>query len=475
MVQYRTPVDWDQWVDQLAESLPARNRWRLSLLIMGIVFATGRRTVTRWLRAVGISADFADYYYFLQSVGRRVQPIAERLLQLLLEHIVQDDRVLFAIDDSPTKRYGPHVQGAGIHHNPTPGPADQAYLYGHIWVTIALVLRHPLWDTIGLPLIGLLYVRAKDIAKIPAKFKWTFQTKLELAVKYFLPLVKIAQNAGKKVWAVADGAYQAVEKRGLARSGTPNPRRNNVSRRACPPFSTRCYAKRPFLKPLIATGVVVVSRLRKDAALYDLPPKQKRRGRGRPRKYGQRLSLKGKAAHRQGWQTVECLVYGKKVEKQIKTFLAMYPPAGGMIRVVIVKEDNGPQFFFCTDPNVTAVEIIEPFADRASIEQDFHDVKEVWGAGQQQVRVIWTNIACFNVNLWVQTLVECWAWHKPAEEIRDRQDSPWDDPDRRPSHADRRKALRRTALQNQYSTLAPTHRKSSKIRTLYDLLLRLAA
>lgn len=441
MVHYRTPADWNQWVDQLAEALHARNRWRLSLLIMGLVFATGRRTVTSWLRAVGISDDFADYYYFLQPVGRRIRPIAERLLVVLLRHIVRDPRVLLVIDDSPTKRYGPQVQGAGIHHNPTPGPVDQPFVYGHIWVTLALVLRHPLWHTIGLPLIGLLYVRAKDIGKIPKKFHWTFQTKLVLAVQQALSLLKIAQNAGKTVWVVADGAY----------------------------------AKRPFLKPLIAAGVVVVSRLRKDAALYDRPPQPKRRGRGRPRKYGKRLSLKGKAAHAQGWQTVACTVYGQTVQKPIKTFVALYPPAGGLIRVVIVKEDDGPQFFFGTDPDATAVEIIEAFADRAAIEQVFHDVKEVWRAGQQQVRVIWTNLACFNLNLWVQTLVECWAWHKPADAIRLRADSPWDDPDRRPSHADRRKALRRTTLRNQYSILTPPHRQSSKIRTLYELLLRLAA
>lgn len=441
MVNYRTPEDWDQWVDQLAETLHARNRWRLSLLIMGIVFATGRRTVTSWLRAVGISDNFADYYYFLQPVGRQVNRIAERLLALILKHIVIGERVLFAIDDSPTKRYGPHVQGAGIHHNPTPGPADQAYLYGHIWVTISLVQRHPLWKTIGLPLIGLLYVRAKDICKIPQKHQWTFQTKLELAVKYFLRLAKIAQEAGKTVWVVADGAY----------------------------------AKRAFMQPIISVGVVIVSRLRKDAALYDLPPRQKHRGRGRPRKYGKKLSLKGKAAHHKGWKATECHVYGKTAIKQFKTFLAAYPPTGGVIRVVIVKEDHGSQFFFCTDPDATVEQIIEAFADRASIEQDFHDVKEVWGAGQQQVRVIWTNIACFNLNLWVQTLVECWAWNKKVEEIRDRQASPWDDPDRRPSHADRRKALRRNTIRNQFSTLATSQRQSSKIRAIFDLLLRLAA
>jgi hypothetical protein len=28
------------------------------------------------------------------------------------------------------------------------------------------------------------------------------------------------------------------------------------------------------------------------------------------------------------------------------------------------------------------IEILEAFADRAAIEQDFHDVKEVWETGQ---------------------------------------------------------------------------------------------
>jgi len=37
------------------------------------------------------------------------------------------DHVLFAIDDTPTARYGPKVQGAGIHRNPMPGPAGAGW------------------------------------------------------------------------------------------------------------------------------------------------------------------------------------------------------------------------------------------------------------------------------------------------------------------------------------------------------------
>lgn len=37
-----------------------------------------------------------------------------------------------------------------------------------------------------------------------------------------------------------------------------------------------------------------------------------------------------------------------------------------------------------------------PKHDRAK----FHDLKHVWGAGQQQVRNIWTNVAMYHLNLW---------------------------------------------------------------------------
>ena len=117
-----------------------------------------------------------------------------------------------------------------------------------------------------------------------------------------------------------------------------------------------------------------------------------------------------------------------------------YGPVGGVIRVVLVKEDHAWHAFFCTDPNASVQEILEAFADRATIEQDFHDVKEVWGSGQQQVRNIWTNLAVYNLNLGMHTLVELWAWDKGGGQLVDRSDSPWDDADRRPSHANRRQA-----------------------------------
>jgi hypothetical protein len=89
-----------------------RTAWRLSVLLLPTLFTKGRRTVTSWLRAVGVGvgAGYAAYYYFLSTLGRRADLLAGCLLQR-----------------------------------------------------------------------ALLYVRAKDVPRVPRRDRWAFRTKLELA------------------------------------------------------------------------------------------------------------------------------------------------------------------------------------------------------------------------------------------------------------------------------------------------------
>jgi DDE superfamily endonuclease len=120
-------AEWNRWIADLAAPLHGRNRWRLQSVIVGIRFASGRRTVSSWWRASGVGCLYRSYYYFLDSVGRKILPVATALLQIVLNHVeaASEQFHLFAIDDSPTHRFGPKVQGAGYHHNPTPGPAGR--------------------------------------------------------------------------------------------------------------------------------------------------------------------------------------------------------------------------------------------------------------------------------------------------------------------------------------------------------------
>lgn len=443
MAEWTLPVEVASWISRMASLLHRRLAWRLLPLLAGALFAQGRKTVASWLRGGQLSGDFRAYYYFLGSLGRHVKSLASELLRIAVRVVVPGERVLLALDDTTTKRYGPQVEGAGIHRNATPGPAAQKFMYGHVWVTLSLVVRHALWGTLGLPLLAMLYVRQKDIKKIVPWYKIKFQTKLEQGAALVEWAAWILHALDKVVWVVADGAY----------------------------------AKWPFVKRCLKAGVVVVSRLRWDAALRSVPepvePGQKK-PRGRPPKYGRKaISLAKRAGHRHGWQRGDFVLYGKTVRKTYKTFLATYEVAGGLIRVVLVKELDHWVAYFCTKADASVQEILEAVADRSAIEQNFHDLKEVHGAGQQQLRNYWANIAAYHVTLWWHTLIELWAWHKPHKELIDRSESPWDDPTRRPSHADRRNSMRRHCIDFRLRAFAGTI--PAKIRKLCHRLVKLVA
>ena len=447
MSAVRLTAQWAAWVAALAAPLHRRSAWRLAHVVVGILLAHGRRTVASWWRAAGIGECFGSDYYFLASVGRKATAVAAVVFGLLRRRIDPGGRLLLAIDDTPTKRNGPQVQGAGVHHNPTPGPAGSQFLYGHSWVVLNRIVRHEHSGTIGLPLLGRLYIRDKDVPKLPETIDWEFRTKPQLAAEMITWAGTLATGSSPQPWVVVDGSY----------------------------------ANREVIKPAKKAGLVVVARLRRDAKLFDLPPVLKpgqKRGPGRPPIYGKnRLSLAKRAGQQRGWQAVNVVTTtGQVVTKMVKSFLATWHPAGGLVRVVIVKESDGSwRAYLCTDPEADAVEIVQATLDRWSIEQNFHDLKEVEGIEQVQLRRVWSNVGALNLSLWVHTLIELWGWSRPVEELSDRSDSPWDDASRRPSHADRRKALQREMLEEEFQQGWGGRPLPAKIRHLLDRVVKMVA
>jgi len=425
---------------RLATALDPRSAVRLPLLLCGLLLASGRRTCTSWFRAAGITDDFRRAYNVVWACGRRSDAVAARLLPTL-DPLLAGDRLLLGFDDTPTARSGPCIEGAGIHHNPTPGPAGEKFVYGHVWVTLAALAKHPDRGTIALPLRNSLYVRHKDIAQLDKDRQVPFRTKLELAAEQLHWACLWRGSRYQEVWAVVDGGY----------------------------------SKRPFLRQAKKEQAVVVGRLAKNAALWSLPLEPPPGRPGPKPTYGkQRLVLHLRAGQQRGWEQVECVQYRQKVTKTIKTFLATWKPAGGLIRVVIVREEDGWRAYFCTKAEATVAEILEAVADRGALEETNKDVKEIWGADQQQVRNLYTNVGCFNLNGWMYSLVEAWAWERPDEELVDRSNSPWDDSTRRPSHADKRKALQREVLREEIRALVASGPGEAELREWAERVLRLA-
>jgi len=220
-----------------------------------LLLAHGRRTATAWFRAGGIRDEFRRADTLLGTMSRsKIDCFACVWFSHLRRTLPPGECWLFALDDTPTQRYGPGVEGAGLHHHPTPGPTQQRDPHGPIWVTLAWVVRHPRWHVRALPLRADLYIRRVDLDQMDADRRPAFATKLELAARRIRSLAQQVRGSSLPVWLVVNGFY----------------------------------AKRPVLKPARQEQVTLVGRLRCAAALRELPPAvaADQRPVGRPRVYG---------------------------------------------------------------------------------------------------------------------------------------------------------------------------------------------
>ena len=87
MAAWTLPEKITDWCEFLTTTLDRRSRKYFLTVIVGMILASGRRTVSSWLRAAGVGDDWQDHYDFLQTVGRSAGGIAKSLLSLAVRQI----------------------------------------------------------------------------------------------------------------------------------------------------------------------------------------------------------------------------------------------------------------------------------------------------------------------------------------------------------------------------------------------------
>ena len=118
----------------MSRMLDARTAFRLPIILAGMMLAGGRRTAAGWFRAAGVKDDWDRFYDSLTSIARNTASLWSPLLSMIFKRFEPgpDGHWILAVDDSPTKRFGRHVEAANVHHNPTPG---QAMVHGSMATT----------------------------------------------------------------------------------------------------------------------------------------------------------------------------------------------------------------------------------------------------------------------------------------------------------------------------------------------------
>lgn len=93
---------------------------KIQVLLVGTLLAPGKRTVTAALQAVGLSQEssFAKYHYVLNRAVWSSRQISQILLTLLLTGLGSGSGPLvFGIDETIERRWGPKIKARGIYRD----------------------------------------------------------------------------------------------------------------------------------------------------------------------------------------------------------------------------------------------------------------------------------------------------------------------------------------------------------------------
>ena len=94
----------------------------------------------------------------------------------------------------------------------------------------------------------------------------------------------------------------------------------------------------------------IISRMRRDANLYDLPPKRKKKQRGRPRQRGPKMAkLETMAAHIQNWETVKIRQRSKIVKRQVFTRVVLWYAVRRKPILLVISRDPAGNEKDCDD------------------------------------------------------------------------------------------------------------------------------
>jgi hypothetical protein len=308
----------------------------------------GRMTATTVYRTSPRPSHWTNYSRFLSAYRWSVQAVSAQLLALLIAHcgLWRDDqgrrRLCIVIDETIVAKSSKRLFGVAWQRNTHGGWCRGTHILGHYWLMVGLLVRVA-GRTLCLPLAFGLYRQKK---RCPAD-EYRSPCQVARALLQSLP------------WPSAPDLVRTV----VADAG---------------------FADQHLLKWCAANDFVAIVRGRMDARVHDLyvPPT----GRGRPRVWGQLLSLSEFAAdERHFTQTIA--LYQNRTPVQLASLVGRHHTSGLPMRLVLLRTAGKPDaVVMSTDLSLTPREIAGLYADRFAIEMTFRELKQHFGLGDYQVR-----------------------------------------------------------------------------------------
>ena len=333
--------------------------WRHArVLLIGAILAPGRRTVASLLRITGRSRErrFVNYHRVLSRAAWRPRAGARILLALLVDAFTPSGPVVMAVDDTIERRWGRRIKARGIYRDPVrSSDAHFVKTSGLRWLSLMLLAPIPWAGRVwALPFLTALVPSERSCREQERRHKTLLDVGRQLILQARRWLL------GRKLVVVADSGFSALL----------------------------------FLDAVRRAGVIAITRLRLDAALYEPAPARLPGTVGRPRKKGARLPTLSEAltARHTPWQTLVVPGWYGAGERtiEIASATAVWWHAGlpvVPIRWVLIRDPEQrflPQALLCPDLSRDPAQIVAWFVRRWQVEVTFQECRAHLGVETQR-------------------------------------------------------------------------------------------
>ncbi|MGH9177051.1 MAG: IS701 family transposase [Acidimicrobiales bacterium] len=333
---------WKALLASVATAFTSPSHTRFVELVSAWVTATGRRTICAMVAVMDPAVRAAhDAYHRLVRAGAWSMDAVWAGVVAAAVAAAGPGTVVVLIDDTLLHRPGRKVEGAGTWRDAVRSSGKTVVFARGLNLVVLAVRVCPPWG--GMPIavpVGVALHRKDG------------PTLAELAAGL---VRRLAERLPERSFVLcADGAYATLAGHGLPRT-------------------------------------TVVSRMRRDAALYEAAPPRTGR-RGRPRTKGERLPVPpglAAGARPEDWARLDIDWRGRTEARLVWTRPVLWYRVcpGAMVALVVVRHPEGAEpddYFFTTDPTMAPATVVSVYASRWAIEVTNRDAKQVVGAHEPQ-------------------------------------------------------------------------------------------
>lgn len=340
-------------ITALCQCLPIRSVPGYLRLLLGTLASVGGH-VTKAITAYQSDVSWNTHYRYLQRTAWKGEILGAAAVKVFGECLGSIGGIFYGvIDDTVIERVSRKAPGVATHHLHNRKPNRPSFINGQCLVSLCGAVRLKSGDVAALPFMHKLYKREATGSSDSGEGKATERKdKLSLAASL--------------VGSAAD-ALGETERVLLVDSW---------------------YMRERLITTCLERKFDVIGQVRIDTALYEIPTEPTRKRRGRPRKYGNKITLEAVRRSRQ-WECNEMKLYGN-TQKVIFRSSECYAKFLGTRRVRVVwvailsdehtsVKDVQPKIILSTDPSLDPLEIIRRYEMRWSIESSFRTLKHVRG------------------------------------------------------------------------------------------------